>query len=185
MLTRVRMPALLVVILFVAGCASDNRRIVDHASKAAFETLNQVVPGSGVVIDAVKARVPMATTEQNASAKTFAVNASTAKIYVYRNDENFAAAMKIDIDIDGKTIGKTAGSTFALVEVEPGKHMVTGKAENDATLELVAQAGKNYFVWQEMKFGFISARNKLHLVTDEQGQAGVLECGLIEMAKSN
>ncbi|WP_156400810.1 hypothetical protein [Pseudomonas sp. Root329] len=42
------------------------------------------------------------------------------------------------------------------------------------------EAGKNYVVWQEVKVGFIKARNNLQVVDDKTGRAGVAESKLIQ-----
>ena len=36
--------------------------------------------------------------------------------------------------------------------------------------DVTAEAGKNYFVWQEVKVGFIKARNSLQVVDDQTGR---------------
>ena len=43
---------------------------------------------------------------------------------------------------------------------------------------MVTEAGKTYFVWQEVKMGMFSARSRLGLVEAAKGQAGVKSCGL-------
>jgi hypothetical protein len=124
------------------------------------------------------ASVPMASLEQDAQTKTFSVKPGKANIYVYRN-ESMGAAIKMDVSLDGKPVGQTAAKTFFALEVAPGKHTLQG----DSVLDLTAQAGKNYFVWQEVKMGILVAGNKLQLVDEATGKAGVAECKLIEAAK--
>lgn len=46
------------------------------------------------------------------------------------------------------------------------------KPENDATLILSTEAGKNYCVWQEVKMGLLMARSKLSQVSEEEGKQG-------------
>lgn len=128
------------------------------------------------------ASVPMATPEQDAKAKTFAVAPGKSNIYVYRN-ESMGGAVKMDVSLDGKAVGQTTAKTYLMMEVAPGKHTVTSKAENEVMQEVIAQAGKNYFIWQEVKMGVMYARNKLNLVDDATGKAGVAACSLIEAAK--
>ena len=128
------------------------------------------------------ASVPMASVERDAQAKTFSVKPDKANIYVYRN-ESLGATVKVDIDLDGNQIGETVAKSYFSVEVAPGKHMLISRAENDSVLEVITETGKNYFVWQEMKMGLLYARNKLQLVDDATGKAGVSECKLIEAAK--
>lgn len=128
------------------------------------------------------ASVPMASSERDAQSKSFLVNPDKANLYVYRN-ESFGAAIKMDLDVDGKPIGQTVAKSYFALEVAPGKHTLISKAENDSVLEVNAEAGKNYFVWQEVKMGLLYARNKLQLVDDATGKQGVGECKLIEALK--
>lgn len=124
----------------------------------------------------------MASVERDAQAKTFSIKPGKANIYVYRN-ESFGAAVKIDVDFDGKPVGQTVAKSYFALEVAPGKHTVLSKAENNAVLDVDAEAGKNYFIWQEVKLGVLSARNKLQLVDEATGKMGVSECLLIETVK--
>jgi hypothetical protein len=129
------------------------------------------------------ASVPMANAERDTQAKTFAVPATgKANVYVYRN-EVIGGAVKMDLALNGKPIGQTTAMTFVVLEVAPGKHNLVSKAENESRLDLVTEAGKNYFVWQEVKMGVLYARNLLQLVDEKTGRAGVAECRLIEAAK--
>ena len=130
------------------------------------------------------ASVPMASQEKDAAAKTYAVKPDKANIYIYRN-ENFGAALKMPVAVDGRLVGDTAAKTYLKVEVPPGSHIVTSKTENDASLTLQTAAGKNYFVWQEVKMGMWAARSQLHQVDDATGKAGVDECKLIEGSVGN
>lgn len=123
--------------------------------------------------------VPMADVTRDAKAKTFSVSADKANVYVYRN-EAMGGAVKMDVALNGKPLGQSAAKTYFAIEVPPGKHTLVSKAENDSTLDLVAEAGKNYFVWQEVKMGVLYARNQLQLVDESTGKAGVAECKLID-----
>ncbi|WOQ15445.1 hypothetical protein R2X36_00975 [Aeromonas media] len=53
-------------------------------------------------------------------------------------------------------------------------------SENDATLTLSTEAGKNYCVWQEVKMGLLMARSKLSQVSEEEGKQGVMESKLVK-----
>ena len=89
--------------------------------------------------------VPMASPERDTAAKTFTVKPDKANIYVYRN-ETLAAAMKMPIVLNGKLVADTASMTYLLLEVPPGSHTLISKTENDSTLMLNADAGRNYFI---------------------------------------
>lgn len=128
------------------------------------------------------ASVPMASLEQDTAAKTFATSADKANIYVYRN-ETFGAAVKMPIAIDGRLVGDTTAKTFIKLEVAPGEHTIVSKTENDPQLKLTAAAGKNYFVWQEVKMGMWAAGSALHEVDEAAGKTAVADCKLIEPVK--
>lgn len=126
--------------------------------------------------------IPVASVQQSALSKTFTPPEGKANIYIYRN-ESMGGLVKMDVDLDGKTVGQTAARTFLMLEVPPGKHTLVSKAENDSILDVVAEAGKNHFVWQEVKMGIMYARNKLQIVDEPTGKAGVLECEMIDAKK--
>lgn len=123
--------------------------------------------------------VPMASVEHDTQAKTFAVKPDKANVYLYRN-ESMGGAVKMDVLLDGKPVGQTAAKTYMKLEVAPGQHTLISKAENDDVLNVNTEAGKNYFVWQEVKMGILYARNLLHLTDEQTGKAGVQDCKLIE-----
>jgi len=132
-----------------------------------------------VILASGCASVPMATPEQDAAARNFTVKPDKANIYVYRN-ETFGAAIKMPLALNGRLVGDTGPKTFILLEVAPGNHTLVSKTENDSTLTVNAVAGRNYFVWQEVKMGGFAARSALQLVDEATGKAGVTECKLIE-----
>jgi uncharacterized protein (UPF0333 family) len=131
-----------------------------------------------VVVASGCASVQMASPEQDAAAKSYAVKPGKANIYVYRN-ESMGAAIKMPVALNGRLVGDTAAKTYMLLEVTPGSHTVVSKTETDSTVTVKTAAGRNYFVWQEVKMGLMAARSQLQLVDDATGKAGVGECKLI------
>lgn len=127
------------------------------------------------------ASVPMASPQQDAAAKQFTVPAGQSRIYLYRN-ETFGGAITIDVTLDGKKMATTAPMTYFVWDVAPGKHTIVSKSENDATLTLDTQAGQPYFVWQEIKLGFLTPRSLLHKVDVTTGKTAVKECKLAKSA---
>ncbi|TXH75328.1 DUF2846 domain-containing protein [Thiobacillus sp.] len=125
------------------------------------------------------ASVPMGDAKQDAALKTFSVPTDKAGVYIYRN-ESMGAAVKMDVELDGKPIGQTAANTYLYKEVAPGKHLITSKAENTDTLEIDAKPGSLNYVWQEVKMGIMYARTKLNLMGEAEGKKGVLETKLAE-----
>jgi hypothetical protein len=120
----------------------------------------------------------MASSADDLKAKEFkAPTNGKAGVYIYRN-EFFGAAIKMDVFVDDWLIGSTAKQTYHYVELAPGRHIFKGKAENESLLDLNAAANKLYYIWQEVKMGVLTARNKLQLVGEEEGQKGVKESQL-------
>ena len=123
------------------------------------------------------ASVPMADAGRDAELKAFTPKPGVAGLYIYRN-ESFGGAVSMDVEVDGRPIGQTGPQTYFYQEVAPGKHTITSKAENTDTIEVETVAGRLYFIWQEVKMGFLFARTKLSLVSEEEGRKGILESRL-------
>jgi hypothetical protein len=124
------------------------------------------------------ASVPMAPPEVDRAAKEFpAPPPGRSQVYVYRN-ESLGSAVRFDLTVDGFLVGSTGPKTYLLFPVTPGQHTLVSRAENADPFPMVTEAGKTYFVWQEVKMGMFSARSRLGLVEAVKGQAGVKACGL-------
>lgn len=130
------------------------------------------------------ASVPMASLDQDTKAKNFTPAPDKASIFIYRN-ETFGAAIPVTVSVNDRTIGQTASKTYFRFNVNPGKYVVKAHAENVAELSVQADAGKNYFIWQEMKMGMWSARANLTQVDETKGRAGVTESKLISSSVSD
>lgn len=139
--------------------------------------LSLVLVACAVLLAAGCASVPMGDPQQDKSYKTFEPKPGKAGIYVYRN-ESFGGAVTMDVFLNDKLLGQTAAKTYLYAEVDPGTHSIRGKAENESTMRVIAEAGRNYFIWQEVKMGLLFARNELKTVDDKTGREGVLECSL-------
>jgi hypothetical protein len=125
------------------------------------------------------ASVPLTDKEADEAAKTFETKPGLANIYVYRN-ESYGAAVKLPVYLDGVKMGATAADTYMMLRVHPGRHTLVSNPEKDVPLHIVAVAGHNYFVWQEVKTGVRRARSELHLVDEAEGKEGVEECDRAE-----
>lgn len=130
------------------------------------------------------ATAPMATADKDIKAKSFETKPSTASLYVYRN-ENFGGAISMDVLINNLLVGQTAAKTYFKFDLIPGKYQIQSKSENVSLLDLTLEAGRNYFVWQEVKMGILYARTKLSLKSDDEGIKGVLESRLIDSVVSS
>jgi uncharacterized protein YceK len=124
------------------------------------------------------ASVPMANKGADAQAKQFMPSTDKAVVYIFRN-ESMGAAIKMPLLIDGQSVGDTAANTYLRKELAPGTHTIVSKTEVDSTLTMDMQAGKTYYVWQEVKMGVFAARSALHQVDETKGRQGVEQCSLI------
>jgi len=84
------------------------------------------------------------------------------------------------VSLDGKLAGQTGPQTYFMWEVEPGPHEVTSTAENTVSLKLNTEAGKAYYIWQEVKMGFWMARSLLQQVDEQTGRKEVAECKRVQ-----
>jgi Protein of unknown function (DUF2846) len=127
------------------------------------------------------ASVQMASKEESTKAKAFnAPSEGNAGVYLYRNSF-VGKALKKDLWVDGKCIGESAPDVFFYTEVEGGKlHKVDTESEfSPNTLELMFDAGKNYFIRQFIKMGVFVGGAGVELIPEEQGKADVAK---LEMA---
>lgn len=128
------------------------------------------------------ASVDMAPTAESGKAKQFnSPSQGTAGVYIYR-DSSFGSALKKDIWIDGKCIGESAPNVFFYAEVEGGKHhsVDTESEFSPNTLDLMFEAGKNYFIRQFIKLGLFVGGAGLEPVPEEQGKMAIAK---LELAK--
>lgn len=110
----------------------------------------RVVLGAGLLWFAGCASIPQASLERDAEAKQFVSHPATAALYVYRID---TAEDHPVLWIDGRLIGATLPYTFFRVDVEPGKHVLSGLASDNGRLALDTRPGEVYFVALAMTSG--------------------------------
>lgn len=126
------------------------------------------------------ASVKMADQTEAAKAKEFAPpSTGMAGVYIYR-DSFVGKALKKDIWIDGKCVGESAPDVFFYTEVEGGKsHKIDTESEfSPNTLEVVFEAGKNYFIRQFIKMGLFVGGAGVEQVSEEQGKRDVAKLGM-------
>lgn len=124
------------------------------------------------------ASVPLADPAADAEAKKFELASDKASVYVYRN-ESFGGAIKMAVFLNDRPVGQSGPKTYFHWSLEPGTYKITSKAENTSDLTIDVEAGKDYYIWQEVKMGLLSARSKLQKVDETKGRAGVRESRLI------
>jgi hypothetical protein len=100
---------------------------------------------------------------------------SKGRIYVMR-PSTAGAGISMDVADDGKIIGSTGPHGFICWEREPGEIVVSSKAENTSAVKVNVQSDKVIYIFQHMELGWISARNRLDLVTEDEGTKILKKC---------
>src|SRR5208282_3172711 len=93
-------------------------------------------------------------------------------------DPNIRVAVTTKLSVNGKEVEATKRTTCGHWEVNPGTYDISSESESASTVRIVAEAGKSYYVWQEVKItmGYLPT-NELHVVDADTGRRGVRACG--------
>jgi hypothetical protein len=84
-------------------------------------------------------------------------------------------ALKKDVFIDGKCLGETSSGVFFYTQVAGGRtHTISTESEfSNNDLQIMFEAGKNYFVRQYIKFGVFVGGAGLEQVPEDQGRKDI------------
>ncbi len=110
--------------------------------------------------------------EPEERAALFLVPEDKAVIYFFR-DETSDDALPLALSIDGNTAGETRPTRFQFYEVAPGRHTLMSPGALSDSIGLDAEAGKTYFVGQEVGCNEWPLRIHLHAVDPAAGRARV------------
>ncbi|NSL55987.1 DUF2846 domain-containing protein [Uliginosibacterium aquaticum] len=112
-------------------------------------------------------------------AKRFATTPEKARIYVYRNNY-IGHIFSQTLQLNGLDAGTLPGYSFMPLEVAPGKYKLFAKSENETSLELQVQSGKNYYVQLNASMGIWTFRSELRQTLEADARQAILdECGLV------
>ncbi len=142
-------------------------------------------PTSAQPLDKKELRIKACGTEKvDYSAKTDKTQHPTpepptdkALIYVMRTS---MLGYKIDskVAVDGKWMGVNRGKTYFYFTVEPGERYFCSESENQDYLALNVEAGKTYYLQQQVEMGVWKARTNLRVMTEEHGKKKLEEVHL-------
>lgn len=119
-----------------------------------------------------------ATSETDAPGKSSTGAQDKADVYLYR-DPNVKVAVTTTLSVNGKVVEVTKRTTCGHWKVNPGTYDVRSESPSASTIRIVVEAGKSYYVWQEVKVpmaGYGFPTNELHVVDSETGRRGVKAC---------
>ena len=123
--------------------------------------------------------LPLAKPEADTLAKQLQPVADKAVIFLFRNEAP-SAPWALRVTLDGKEMGDTSAMSYFRWTVEPGEHMIVSYSENAPGLLIKAEAGRIYYVWQEVNMGFFQPRTELHLVDRMTAEIALRSCYLLE-----
>jgi len=101
-----------------------------------------------------------------------------ADVYVIRNS-SIGSLVKIGVECNGVAIGSTKAKQYVYTVLDPGYYTFVSKTpENSASLGITLEAGKTYYIKQQVKMGIIAARTGLELMNDLDGKKALNDCKL-------
>ena len=122
------------------------------------------------------------TIEEDRIAKEFKTDPELSNLYICRN-ETFGGAVLMPVIVNDKLIGKTEAKSFFYLQLEPGRHKIQSLTEQTQTLYIDTVKNKNYFIWQEVKWGTWVANSALHSLSEEEGKKCVLTSNMLKIEK--
>jgi len=139
-----------------------------------------VLIGAIVLLFSGCASIPLDNSDNTQRAKAFSAPAEgQAGVYIYRNSF-VGKALKKDLWIDGKCIGKSSNKVFFYTQVEGGReHTVATQSEfSPKILPVFMEAGRNYFIRQYIQFGAFIGGTKIELVDEARGRSEIEKLSL-------
>ncbi|MFN6962665.1 MAG: DUF2846 domain-containing protein [Pyrinomonadaceae bacterium] len=80
--------------------------------------------------------------------------------------------------VDGKWVGTNRGKTYFFITLDPGEHFICSESENQDAARLTVEAGKTYYLQQQVKAGMWKARTKLALLDEAKGKEELKDLNL-------
>jgi hypothetical protein len=102
-------------------------------------------------------------------------NPEMTRIYVLR-PSTLGAVIPMAVKDGDQLMGETASASYLCWERPPGDTQITGKAENESWVKNYFDKGKRYYVLQRMQMGAFIERNKLEILTEEEGKKYLKKC---------
>jgi len=122
---------------------------------------------------------PLASPRADTLAKQMLPVEGKAVIYLFRNSPP-STGWTIHVTLDGQDMGVTGGQTYFRWEVSPGEHMIISKTHKWSGLIVNAEAGKVYYVWQDIGVGLVGPTSQLKLVDRITAELNLRSCYLVE-----
>lgn len=109
--------------------------------------------------------------------KSLVPPADKALVYIVR-PTIMAFAVPMRLDCDSFQVGWINAKTYLYTMIDPGEHTFISLSENEFHLKVNLEAGKTYYIEQEIRMGLLYARTKLKLLTEEAGKKELSKCSI-------
>jgi|SRR5689334_14525571 uncharacterized protein DUF2846 len=123
--------------------------------------------------------LPRTSADTDALAKLMRPVPGKAVIYVFRNQE-VSAPWRIELTLDGTSMGSTGANTYYRWSVEPGQHIIASHSQNHEGLVLNTEPDKIYYVWQDVSMGYFGPRARLQEVDRSTAEIALRSCHLLQ-----
>ena len=109
------------------------------------------------------------------SVKSFNVPKDKTNIYVVRGDLDLEAETSFQVILDGRLMDDITPGSYLLFEAPPGDHVVSVFTnENQESVSLETEGGKNYFLEVEPLMGVWTARATIKQIEENAGREAVM-----------
>lgn len=98
-----------------------------------------------------------------------------SRVYFYRPDTMFGAAVTSDINLNGRVVGKSERGSFFFVDENPGKCTVATSTEVEKQLTFVLEPGQTRYVRTSVSFGALVGRISGELIAPDAAKAEIVE----------
>jgi hypothetical protein len=99
--------------------------------------------------------------------------ADKGRIFFYRSDTMFGAAMTSDIRLNDRVVGRSERGSFFFVDEVPGNMIVSTVTEVEKQLTFKLAAGETKFVKTSVSFGVLVGRINSELTNSTEAKAEI------------
>jgi hypothetical protein len=103
------------------------------------------------------------------------VPAGKGRIYFFRADTMFGAAMTSDITLNGRVVGKSERGSFFFVDENPGSCKASASTEVEREVTFTLAAGETKYVKSSVSMGLMVGRVNLELASPGDADKEIAE----------
>jgi len=123
----------------------------------------------------------LSTKQKDSIAKASQPIEGKAIVYIVR-PTTYGAIIRMGLKCENILIGHTYSRQYVYTVLNPGLHKFSSRAESKIEIQLELEAGKIYFLKQQVQMGALFAETGLIQLTEEEGRKYLKKCSI---AKDN